>query len=94
MIKFGKKRVKLSSQITQTREVVRGYYLVLPNGDRIWFGETLHAAAKNFGNVCDKYLDDSGDFWIDYCSGYDVDNNLAWTNIDQSDRLYDYGAKQ
>ena len=68
-------------------EVIRGYYLVLPNKDRHWIGETIHEAARAIEKACDKYLsaNDGYEYWVDYCHGYDVKNNLAWANVDQSD---------
>ena len=35
---------------------VRGYYLVLPNGDRHWLGEAINDAARVIDQVCDKHL--------------------------------------
>ena len=66
---------------------VRGYYLVLHNGDRHWLGEVINDAARAIDQACDKYLSDKGgwQYWVDYCYGYDVKGNLAWANADQSD---------
>ena len=68
-------------------EVIRGYYLVLPNQDRHWMGETKHSAAMALDKMCDKYLTEATgwEYWIDWCMGYDVKGNLAWANVDQSD---------
>ncbi len=72
-----------------THEVIKGYYLVLPSGDRHWIGETIHEAARAMDKVCDKYLSakEEWQYWVDYCHGYDVKGNLAWTNVDQSDTI-------
>lgn len=69
------------------REVVEGYYLVLPNGDRHWFALGGDAAAYLLESACEKYLNDKigYDYWVDYCFGYDVDRKLAWANIDHTD---------
>ena len=66
---------------------VRGYYLVLPNRDRHWIGESVFDAARDLEKACTKYLSDEigWDYWIDYCHGYDVKGSLAWANVDQSD---------
>ena len=66
---------------------VRGYYLVLPNEDRHWIGETIHESAMVINKACDKYLsaEDGYEYWVDFCYGYDVKNNLHWANVDQSD---------
>ena len=71
------------------RTGVRGYYLVLPNKDRHWMGETMHSSAKALDKMCDKYLSDAigWDYWIDWCMGYDVQGKLAWANMDQSDSI-------
>lgn len=76
-------------------EVIRGYYLVLPNRDRYWIGESIHDAARDLEKVCTKYLSDviGWDYWIDWCMGYDVHGNLAWTNIDQSDSIEAAGER-
>ena len=68
---------------------VRGYYIVLHNGDRHWLGEAINDAARAIDQACDKHLSDKGgwQYWVDYCYGYDVKNNLAWANIDQTDSL-------
>jgi hypothetical protein len=60
---------------------------VLPNGDRHWLGETTYNAARAIDKACDKYLsaEDGYEYWVDFCYGYDVKNNLAWANVDQSD---------
>ena len=77
--------------ITSTHNTtgVRGYYLVLPNRDRHWIGETIHEAARAIEKVCTKYLSDEigWDYWIDYCHGYDVKNNLHWANVDKTDTV-------
>lgn len=72
-------------------EVIRGYYLVLPNADRHWLGENKYTAAKALGKACDKYLSDAigWDYWIDFCYGLDVHKCLAWENMDCSDVLLD-----
>ena len=65
---------------------VRGYYLVLPNRDRHWLGETTYDAARAIDKACDKHLSEK-DGWrycVDYCHGYDVKGNLAWANRDFS----------
>ena len=74
---------------------VRGYYLVLPNGDRHWLGESVYDAARDLENVCDKYLSDEigWDYWIDFCTGYDVRGNLHWANRDFSDDVEAAGER-
>lgn len=74
---------------THNNKGVRGYYLVLPNGDRHWLGETTYDAARAIDKMCDKYLSDKGgwQYWVDYCYGYDVKDNLAWANVDQTDAI-------
>ena len=68
---------------------VRGYYLVLPNRDRHWIGESVYDAARDIEKVCDKYLSDKDgwQYWVDYCYGYDVKGNLAWSNVDHTDTI-------
>ena len=68
---------------------VRGYYLVLPSGDRHWLGEAINDAARVIDQACDKHLraEDGYEYWIDYCHGYDVKGNLAWVNVDQTDTI-------
>lgn len=70
-------------------EVIRGYYLVLPSGDRHWIGETIHEAARVIEKACDKYLSakDGYEYWVDFCCGYDVKGNLAWSNVDHTDTI-------
>lgn len=72
-------------------QVIRGYYLVLPNGDRHWLGDDKYTASKALTKACDKYLTEATDwhYWIDYCYGLDVYGSLAWCNLDQSDVLLD-----
>ena len=74
---------------THNTKTIKGYYLVLPNGDRHWMGETIHEAARTIDKACDKYLNDKDgwQYWVDYCYGYDVKGNLAWANADQSDSI-------
>ena len=89
-ITHGTRKVRLfSTGPKSTHEVIRGYYLVLPNGDRHWMGETINDAARAIEKVCDKYLSakDGYEYWVDYCHGYDVKNNLAWANVDQTDNI-------
>jgi len=90
MITFGTVRETLGKSWKNVpREVVEGYYLVLPNGDRHWFASGSDAAAYRLEMACDKYLNDKigYEYWVDYCLGYDVEGRLAWTNIDQTDNL-------
>ena len=74
---------------THNNTSVRGYYLVLPNRARHWIGESVFDAARDLEKVCTKYLSDEigWDYWIDYCHGYDVKDNLAWVNVDQTDAI-------
>ena len=74
---------------------IRGYYIVLPNMDRYWIGESVYDAAKNLEKVCDKYLsNETGwDYWIDCCHGYDVRGNLHWANRDFSDDVEAAGER-
>ena len=90
MITHGTKTSKVFSTGKNPKvEVVRGYYLVLPNKNRHWMGETEHAAAKALDKMCDKYLTESTgwEYWIDWCMGYDVRGKLAWANVDQADTI-------
>lgn len=68
---------------------VRGYYIVLPNGDRHWIGESIYDTVRAIDKACDKYLSakDGWQYWIDYCHGYDVKGNLAWSNVDHTDTI-------
>lgn len=87
MIAHGTKTIKVFSTGKNPKiEVIRGYYLVLPNKDRHWIGETKHAAAKALDRMCNKYLSDAigWNYWIDFCSGYDIKGNLQWANWDHS----------
>ncbi len=65
----------------------RGYYLVLPSGERHWIGATSYDAARAIDKACDKHLraEDGYEYWIDFCHGYDVHNKFVWANVDQSD---------
>lgn len=86
----GTRKIKVFSTGPKiTQEVVRGYYLVLPNGDRHWLGEVINDAARTMDKVCDKYLraEDGYEYWVDYCHGYDVKSNLAWSNVDHTDTI-------
>lgn len=84
----GTRKIKVFSTGPKiTQEVIRGYYLVLPSGDRHWLGEATYDAARAIDKACDKYLSDKDgwQYWVDYCYGYDVYNKFAWTNVDQTD---------
>ena len=74
---------------------VRGYYIVLPNMDRYWIGESVYDAAKDLEKFCDKYLSDEigWNYWIDFCTGYDVRGNLHWANRDFSDDVESAGER-
>jgi hypothetical protein len=86
-ITHGKPGKYITTSTHNNNTGVRGYYLVLPNGDRHWIGETTYDAARAIDKACDKHLraEDGYEYWIDYCHGYDVKGNLAWANVDQSD---------
>ena len=89
-ITHGSRKVKVFSTGPKiTQEVIRGYYLVLPSGDRHWIGETTYDAARAIDKVCDKHLiaKDGWQYWVDYCYGYDVKGNLAWANVDHTDTI-------
>lgn len=63
-----------------------GFYLV--KGDaRHWISEKVNEVALE--QVCKRYLSDAKgwDYWIDYSHGLDVHGNVAWANIDQTDRF-------
>ena len=68
---------------------VRGYYIVLPNGDRHWIGESIYDTARAIDKACDKHLraEDGWQYWVDYCHGYDVKGDLHWSNIDHTDTI-------
>ena len=74
---------------------VRGYYIVLPNKDRHWLGESVYDAARDLEKVCNKCLSDEigWDYWIDFCIGYDVKSNLHWANRDFSDDVEAAGER-
>ena len=89
-ITHGTRKVRLfSTGPKSTHEVIRGYYLVLPSGDRHWIGETTCDAARAIDKTCDKHLsaEDGWRYWVDYCHGYDVKGKLAWANSDQTDTI-------
>lgn len=91
-VTHGTRKVKLfSTGLKSVHKVIKGYYLVLPNRDRHWIGESLADAARNINKLCDKCLtaETNWEYWVDYCFGYDVHNNLAWSNLDYSDRILD-----
>ncbi len=91
-ITHGTRKVKVFNTGPKiTQEVIRGYYLVLPGGDRHWLGEALNNAARAMDKACDKHLsaEDGYEYWIDYCHGYDVKGNLHWANVDQTDIILD-----
>ena len=92
-ITHGTRKIKIfSTGPKSTHEVIRGYYLVLPSGDRHWLGETIHEAAMAIEKACDKYLSATNgyEYWVDYCYGYDVKCNLAWSNADHADAILYY----
>lgn len=87
-ITHGTRKIKVFSTGPKIhQEVIRGYYIVLPSGDRHWLGEATYDAARAIDKACDKHLSskDGWQYWIDYCYGYDVKGNLSWANADQSD---------
>ena len=89
-IAHGTRKIKIfSTGPKSTHEVIRGYYLVLPSGDRHWLGETIHEAARVIEKACDKYLSAKNDheYWVDFCYGYNVKGNLAWSNVDHTDTI-------
>ncbi len=91
-ITHGTRKVKVFSTGPKiTQEVIRGYYMVLPSGDRHWLREAINCAARAMDKACDKHLsaEDGYEYWIDYCHGYDVKNNLHWANVDQTDIILD-----
>ena len=91
-ITHGTRKVRVfSTGSKSTQEVIRGYYLVLPDGDRHWMGETIYEAARSIHKACDKHLSakDGYEYWVDYCHGYDVGGNLAWSNVEQTDIILD-----
>lgn len=85
MIIHGTRTLKLhKSGGNPAVDVIRGYYLVLPNGDRHWFSSTITERALE--RICNKYLTDTQfSYWVDFCHGRDVGGNLAWANVDQTD---------
>ena len=92
----GTRKVRLfSTGPKSTQEVIRGYYLVLLNGDRYWIGETIYEAARVIEKACDKYLSakDGYEYWIDYCHGYDVRGDLHWANRDFSNDVEAAGER-
>lgn len=87
MITHGIKAERYTREIRAEVEVVRGYYLVLPNGDAHWLGTRFDEARRNLEAVSSRYLNEKNGYhyWIDYCFGYDVDGRLAWQNLDLVD---------
>lgn len=96
-IHFGEKKIK-RSEYTAKVEKIAGFYFICNDqqGDehRYWMGETFNEAFRAFDAMGDKYLGSYNkyNYWIDYCSGYDVDRRLAWSNLDHSDRFVDEGT--
>ena len=91
-ITHGSRKVKVfSTGPKSTQEVIRGYYLVLPNGDRHWLGETINDAARAIDKACSQHLSakDGYEYWVDYCHRYDVYNKFAWATVDQTDVILD-----
>lgn len=89
-ITHGTRKIKVFSTGPKiTQEVIRGYYLVLPSGDRHWLGVSAYDAARSIHKACDKHLSakDGWQYWVDYCHGYDVKGNLAWSNVDHTDTI-------
>lgn len=85
MIKFGKETVRLTKDIKLTNDVIKGYYLVLPDGSHIWFSKTVDVDA--FEKVCDKYLKESDgyQYTVERCDGMLVGTDrLAWSNLDHT----------
>lgn len=89
MIAHGIRKIKLFSNGPKSvHKVIRGYYLVLPNDDRYWIGESIFDAARDLNNLLDKHLTENNpEYWIDWCAGYDINHNLAWANIDKTDEV-------
>lgn len=86
----GVRTVRRSKSIRSKVEVVRGYYFVLPNDERHWFGETFDKAMNAFEETAGRLLtDEAYSYWIDYCFGHDVYGKLAWQDLDLSDRFMD-----
>lgn len=95
-ITHGTRKVKVFSTGPKiTQEVIRGYYLVLPNGARHWLGEAVNDAARDLEKACNSCLSDEigWDYWIDFCIGYDVRGNLHWANRDFSDDVEAAGER-
>lgn len=92
-IHFGTKMSRLHKRHPKARATetaIQGYYFVLPNGGRHWFGETFDEARKSFEDTADRLLtDDHNQYWIDYCFGYATDERLAWQNLDLTDKFLD-----
>ncbi len=62
-----------------------GYYLVHSSG-RFFISEKVNPCALE--RICDKVLTDTDyDYWIDYSFGYDVNQVVAWSNIDHTDKF-------
>lgn len=93
-----KKRTLGKSWKNRPYEVVNGFYLVCKDksGDecRYWMGETMAEAFQKFENMCEKYLGQHNNFnyWVAYCSGYDIDRRMAWANRDYKEDFIDYGT--
>ena len=68
----------------------RGYYIVLPSGERHFLGLDKHKARKALTQAINKYLTDgnSRDYWIDWCYGDTPSGEVGWSGVDQTDALH------
>ena len=93
-----KKRTLGKSWKNMPYEVINGFYFVCKNKNgeecRYWMGETIEEAFKQFEKMGDKYLGQHNKFnyWIAYCSGYDIQKRLAWANRTYTEEFIDYGT--
>ncbi len=61
-----------------------GYYLVHSTGRHFI---STHVNVASLERVCDNVLTKDYDYWIDYGMGKDVNGNIAWANMDYTDKF-------
>lgn len=65
-----------------------GYWLVRQSDSKRFFISTL-VDVPALEKVADRVLSDEHGYgyWIDFCYGLDVNRNVAWMNLDLTDRF-------
>lgn len=69
-------------------EYAVGYWLVRDSDEqRFYIDKSVNCTALE--NVADKVLNDKTGYgyWIDYCFGIDANRNIAWSNLDNTDKF-------